>query len=504
MSFSFVLYAKRIFLSGLALLILAAPASPVFGSSHPDSQLVATISGTASGPVAGSLLFSNSKSNVSIATSGCGLNSMSGKVYSDSLGFVDMSSLSVSYVSGQSTAAVQGSVATPAGGRIYFNSNGGNVTITNVTAGSGSAIPFSGEAKSPTLGAISFSGVTTLWRPNCTNPTASVDIKANGENGSIIIPNGGTAVLTWASSDTGATSCAASGAWSGSKETSGNFTTPAITTNSTFTLTCGLASDSVSVNVGAQVPTGGKFQIGDRVRVAVSSLNVRITPGGTKIGTVSLGAQGIVKAGPTDASDFTWWQVQYDSGVLGWSVEGVEGVEFLIKAIDVPGGGGGAAFSLGDRVRPTANLRVRSAPSLSAATLTIKSTADTGQIIGDPIFSSPYQWWQIRWSGGLEGWSAEGDETRNYLVKAGDLVMGSSELQIGNTVKTTVALNVRESSSASAPVIRFVLSGTTGQVLEGPSSAAGRTWWRIRYNDAFGTTGWSAEGDAFIKYLVKI
>ncbi len=46
----------------------------------------------------------------------------------------------------------------------------------------------------------------------------------------------GTTTLTWSS--TNATSCTASGAWSGSKMTSGNETTPSLTSTSTFTLDC--------------------------------------------------------------------------------------------------------------------------------------------------------------------------------------------------------------------------------------------------------------------------
>lgn len=65
------------------------------------------------------------------------------------------------------------------------------------------------------------------------------------------VTSGASSTLTWSSTD--ATSCTASGAWSGSKATSGNQSTGALTATSTYTLTCtgagGSASQSTTVTV---------------------------------------------------------------------------------------------------------------------------------------------------------------------------------------------------------------------------------------------------------------
>jgi hypothetical protein len=62
--------------------------------------------------------------------------------------------------------------------------------------------------------------------------------------------SGGTTSLTWSTQD--ATACTASGAWSGSRPTSGTETSPAITISSSFTLTCtgdgGSTASTVTVN----------------------------------------------------------------------------------------------------------------------------------------------------------------------------------------------------------------------------------------------------------------
>ena len=86
-------------------------------------------------------------------------------------------------------------------------------------------------------------------------PLPSVDLKANGSNGPITIPSGSSADLSWTS--TNATSCNASGDWSGSKNISGGSqSTGSLNSNSLYSLTCtgsgGADSDSVTVNVSSE------------------------------------------------------------------------------------------------------------------------------------------------------------------------------------------------------------------------------------------------------------
>lgn len=95
---------------------------------------------------------------------------------------------------------------------------------------------------------------------NLTSPTPPpiVDLKVNRKNGPITINQGKSAILTWTSSN--ATSCTASGGWSGDQPTSGTFTTQALASAQNYILTCtgnqGTATDSVTVNI--RIPGGGK------------------------------------------------------------------------------------------------------------------------------------------------------------------------------------------------------------------------------------------------------
>jgi hypothetical protein len=79
----------------------------------------------------------------------------------------------------------------------------------------------------------------------------------------------------------------------------------------------------VSVSTVTPPPTVNKFKVGDRVQVSGANLNVRQTPStsGALLGTQNIGALGTVTAGPTTATGYTWWNINYDSGADGWSIE---------------------------------------------------------------------------------------------------------------------------------------------------------------------------------------
>jgi hypothetical protein len=63
-----------------------------------------------------------------------------------------------------------------------------------------------------------------------------------------------------------------------------------------------------------------KFNVGDRV-ATTAKLNVRVTPNGRRVGSQNLGAQGTVVAGPQYVKGYYWYQINYDTGVDGWSVQ---------------------------------------------------------------------------------------------------------------------------------------------------------------------------------------
>src|SRR5690606_32995216 len=101
----------------------------------------------------------------------------------------------------------------------------------------------------------------------------------------------GTTTLNWSTSN--ATACTASGAWSGTRATSGSAQSGALNASSTFVLTCagpgGSASQSVSVSIAAAAPA--------------ATLNLSATPttvesgGVSTIAWTSTGATGCTASG---------------------------------------------------------------------------------------------------------------------------------------------------------------------------------------------------------------
>ncbi len=68
---------------------------------------------------------------------------------------------------------------------------------------------------------------------------------------------------------------------------------------------------------------GNKFVASERVRVTVSKLNVRSTASGSgrNLGKQTLNAQGTVVSGPTLASGYNWYYIDYDKAPDGYSAD---------------------------------------------------------------------------------------------------------------------------------------------------------------------------------------
>ncbi len=95
----------------------------------------------------------------------------------------------------------------------------------------------------------------------------------------------------------------------------------------TATLTVGnITSNSLVITVQ---PPLAKFSLNDRVQT-IADLNVRATPStsGTFLGKQPTGALGTVIGGPVFADGYTWWNINYDTGADGWSIE-----NYLVKTV---------------------------------------------------------------------------------------------------------------------------------------------------------------------------
>lgn len=62
------------------------------------------------------------------------------------------------------------------------------------------------------------------------------------------------------------------------------------------------------------------FSAGHNI-VVVDTVKVRSGPSATQIGTQQAGAAGVLVGSPVNANGYTWWQVNYATGVDGWTAE---------------------------------------------------------------------------------------------------------------------------------------------------------------------------------------
>ena len=79
----------------------------------------------------------------------------------------------------------------------------------------------------------------------------------------------------------------------------------------------------------------------------------------------------------------------------------------------------------------------------------------------------------------------EGIMSNGYYVQRG------SAFRIGDQVRTTANLNVREGPGLGYALIDTMPEGALGQIMDGPVEADGHVWWEVEY--ALGEIGWSVQ-----------
>ena len=113
------------------------------------------------------------------------------------------------------------------------------------------------QATTYTLSCSGLGGVTVASVEVSVNGTEPIDSpNVSLTSSASAVDSGDSATLTWSS--TNATSCTASGGWSGTQATSGSQVVGPLNADTTFTLTCsgqgGTAASSVSIDVAAPIP----------------------------------------------------------------------------------------------------------------------------------------------------------------------------------------------------------------------------------------------------------
>ncbi len=312
---------------------------------------------------------------------------------------------------------------------------------------------------------------------NAIDPSApAITFSANP----VSISAGGSANLTWSVAN--ATTCTASGGWSGSKATSGSQSvTPS--KNSTYTLTCTGAggsatySTTVAIAIIPPVPPTTQFSIGNPIQTT-ATLNVRSFGGssGVLLGTQPAGVLGTIVAGPSISNNNFWWQIDFDTGVDGWSVE-----TLFSKVAGTPAATPAPTVSLS--ASPTSIISGQSSTLTWSSTDATSCTASNGwsgalgtsgsQTIS-PTATTTYT---LACSG--TGGIASSDAT----VNVARIIAVGARIRIAPTFDPRIT-GGSATSTGTQPV------GATGTIISGPFITGSGTnpWWQIDFDT--GPDGW--------------
>ena len=139
----------------------------------------------------------------------------------------------------------------------------------------------------------------------------------------------------------------------------------------------------------------------------------------------------------------------------------------------------------GDRVRVTAGLYLRTAPTLSSSVRLTMPTGTVCTIVSGPSPSGGYTWYEVDTPYG-RGWAAG-----EFLEKTSETPPPSTGGYPAGTRVRTIGSNLRLRASAStgAAIIATMPLGTVCIVVGGPQLSGGYTWYQL--DTPYGR-GWAA------------
>ncbi len=206
------------------------------------------------------------------------------------------------------------------------------------------------------------------------------------------------------------------------------------------------------------------------------SLRVNPSPDATRITGLPIGTKGTVIDGPENARGYNWVKVQTALGT-GWAVE--QYFDTATVTEDDP-----PEFTEGDRVVvDTDSLNLREKPDLAADIVQTLGTGAAGIVLRGPEIANKFAWYEIE-TAESTGWcvgsflAAKGSGSVDRTFAIGD-----------NVYVNTDAVNLRANASLKGEVVAVLLQDQDGEVLDGPRSADGHTWYQIETVEG---TGWSS------------
>jgi N-acetyl-anhydromuramyl-L-alanine amidase AmpD len=158
---------------------------------------------------------------------------------------------------------------------------------------------------------------------------------------------------------------------------------------------------------GRRLGVASRFDVGDTVHVTADALAVRSEPGLTtdRLRNEPTYTTGRIVGGPEQASDITWWHVEYDDDygdtrtkTTGWS-------SGVYLDAGTPGRVDGLAVEDTVQVVAVDQLAIRPEPGTDNEPLGAAAGGATGRIVDGPRYVGGLHWWNIDY-GERTGWSS--------------------------------------------------------------------------------------------------
>lgn len=149
---------------------------------------------------------------------------------------------------------------------------------------------------------------------------------------------------------------------------------------------------------------------------------------------------------------------------------------------------------------PADTLNLRQTPGLTGLRIMEMPHETRVVIVGGPQQVDSLNWWQVRLADGTTGWAADKVEGIRTLI-----ILGSEPITIGDTLAIVVrSLNLRERPGLRSPEIVTLVRGLDLLAVDGPASASGLRWWRVRLpRDGEGWVAEAVDGQPTVAVQVR-
>lgn len=157
------------------------------------------------------------------------------------------------------------------------------------------------------------------------------------------------------------------------------------------------------------------------------------------------------------------------------------------------------------RVTAAAGLNMRTEPRSGTTLILQLATGQRVTVVDGPVSADNFTWWRVDDGQGNVGWVAERDaETQWLSPQLGEAQPVNRAPRVNDRVSVTMPsggqLSIRALPGPDAPLLVRANPGQQFTVLDGPQSAGGFTWYRIRSDDGQ-VEGWAADSDGTTRWL---